>query len=263
MTCHYCAKSFPLPTVCPSCSGKKLTSGGTGTERVVEEIKEKFPWARVARWDRDSVKEEGSQKKNLDDFQKGQLDVLVGTQIVAQGFHFPKVTLVGVVNADTSLHVPDFRAAEKTFQLLMQVAGRAGRDLVAGEVLIQTRHADHAALTSAIRLDYHGFAEEELRFRRDLFYPPFTRLIKIETTAKDPKKSELDMNGLVSWIMGLEVEEPIGVLGPTPSSRKRKGVTSFHALLKVPRSQFDSFLLELNGFLQDKMSRFRTDIDPI
>ncbi len=278
LICHYCSQSTSFPTACPSCGHKKLTAGGTGTERVVEEIKDKFPWAKVARWDRDSVKKKGSQEKILQDFQSGDIDVLVGTQIVAQGFHFPKVTLVGVVNADTSLHVPDFRAAEHTFQLLMQVAGRAGRDLVAGEVLIQTRHIEHPALQCAAALDYKRFSDEELKFREDLFYPPFTHLINVETAAKDVKKAEKDINDFVAWIMALEVdhgvhgpvnlglesskrEEPIGILGPTPSTRKRQGITSFHVLLKIPRAQFDEFLIQIRQFIVDK-HRFRIDVDP-
>ncbi|MCG3205281.1 MAG: Primosomal protein N' [Elusimicrobia bacterium] len=262
LVCHYCQKSSAVPTACPSCGHKKLSPRGTGTERVTEEIKEKFPWARVARWDRDSVKKKGEQEKILLDFQNGDLDVLVGTQLVAQGFHFPKVTLVGVVNADTSLHVPDFRAAEHTFQLLMQVAGRAGRDVVAGEVLIQTRHPDHAALVCAAHLDYQRFAEQELKFRQDLFYPPFTHLIKVETTAPDLKKAEDDMGHFQKWLMDLVVEEPIGILGPTLSVRKRKGAISFHAILKVPFQVFDAFRHDLRTYLTSKSSRLRVDIDP-
>lgn len=263
LVCHYCSKSAPAPVVCPECGHKKLKAGGAGTERVEREIKEKFPWASVARWDRDSVRNRGEQEKILDDFQKGAIDVLVGTQLVAQGFHFPRVTLVGVINADTSLHMPDFRAAERAFQLLMQVAGRAGRDLVGGDVLIQTRHADHPVLQCASRLDYECFSREELKFRSDLSYPPFASLVKVETTAKDVSKAEKDMDGFVSWVMGLEAGQHIGVLGPTASRRKRKGVGAFHVLLKIPRDQFDEFLKEARGFFQDKTARFRIDIDPL
>ncbi len=262
LQCHYCSKNFPIPKMCPECGHKKLSARGTGTERVTDEIKQRFPWANVARWDRDSVSKKGSQEKILQDFKDEKIDVLVGTQLVAQGFHFPKVTLVGVVNADTSLHVPDFRAAEHTFQILMQVAGRAGRDMVAGEVLIQTRHADHAAIRAVATLDFQKFSEDELGFRRDLLYPPFTHLVEVEATAKDTAKTEKQMNQFIDWIMNRTVDEPIGILGPVPSRRKRKGISGQHVLLKVPLASFDQFLTELHSFLVDKSAKFRVNVDP-
>jgi len=179
LRCHYCGYTEREPKSCPSCESEHIRFFGTGTQRVEEELSKLFPGIRVIRMDVDTTTEKGSHEKWLTMFGDRQADVLLGTQMVAKGLDFPYVTLVGVIAADTSLHLPDFRAAEKTFQLLTQVAGRAGRHELPGEVVIQTYNPDHYAIQTAQHHDYESFVSEELRHRRLMSYPPFCRLILI------------------------------------------------------------------------------------
>ncbi|MBM7563510.1 primosomal protein N' [Paenibacillus sacheonensis] len=179
LRCHYCGHAEQAPTACPSCESEHIRFFGTGTQRVEEELAKLFPGIRVIRMDVDTTTEKGSHEKWLTMFGERKADVLLGTQMVAKGLDFPYVTLVGVIAADTSLHLPDFRAAEKTFQLLTQVAGRAGRHELPGEVIVQTYNPEHYAIISAQRHDYASFAQEELKHRRFMAYPPFCRLILV------------------------------------------------------------------------------------
>jgi primosomal protein N' (replication factor Y) len=179
LRCHYCGHSEQAPTQCPTCESEHIRFFGTGTQRVEEELSKLFPGIRVIRMDVDTTTEKGSHEKWLTMFGERKADVLLGTQMVAKGLDFPFVTLVGVIAADTSLHLPDFRAAEKTFQLLTQVAGRAGRHELPGEVVVQTYNPEHYAITTAQHHDYEAFVQEELRHRRFMAYPPFCRLILV------------------------------------------------------------------------------------
>jgi primosomal protein N' (replication factor Y) len=166
--CHYCDHESPLPETCPSCRGRRLKFRGAGTQRVEEELLERFPGMRLARLDSDSVKAPGAHERILGGFLEGEIDVLLGTQMVAKGLDFPRVTLVGVINADTGLHLPDYRATERPFQLLAQVAGRAGRSALGGSVLVQTRCPDHACLVAAREHDDAALRALEMAERRDL-----------------------------------------------------------------------------------------------
>ncbi|MBW7474165.1 primosomal protein N' [Paenibacillus oenotherae] len=179
LRCHYCGYAELAPTQCPSCESEHIRFFGTGTQRVEEELSKLFPGIRVIRMDVDTTTEKGSHEKWLTMFGDRQGDVLLGTQMVAKGLDFPYVTLVGVIAADTSLHLPDFRAAEKTFQLLTQVAGRAGRHELAGEVIIQTYNPEHYAIAAAQQHDYASFVADELKHRQVMSYPPYCRLILI------------------------------------------------------------------------------------
>ncbi|MDF2668151.1 MAG: primosome assembly protein PriA, partial [Paenibacillus sp.] len=179
MRCHYCGLSEPEPSQCPSCESEHIRYFGTGTQRVEEELGKLFPGIRVIRMDVDTTAEKGSHEKLLTRFRNKQADVLLGTQMVAKGLDFPDVTLVGVIAADTVLNLPDFRAAEKTFQLLTQVAGRAGRHKLPGEVYIQTYTPEHYSIQHASQHDYSSFLREELSARRERGYPPFYNLILI------------------------------------------------------------------------------------
>ena len=176
MRCHYCGLSAPEPKTCPSCGSEHIRYFGTGTQRVEEELGKLFPGVRVIRMDVDTTSEKGAHERLLDRFRKRQADILLGTQMVAKGLDFPFVTLVGVITADTVLHLPDFRAAEKTFQLLTQVAGRAGRHQLPGEVFIQTYTPDHYSIVNASRHDYAAFLAAELETRLAREYPPFCEL---------------------------------------------------------------------------------------
>lgn len=179
LRCHYCDAQAPLPDHCPSCRARNLKFRGAGTQRIEEELREHFPALRLARLDSDSVRARGSHEKILAAFLEGEIDVLLGTQMVAKGLDFPRVTLVGVLNADIGLHLPDYRAAERTFQLLAQVAGRAGRSELGGEVVIQTRCPEHVCFRAVMDHDDGAFRQGELHERRSMRYPPFSRLASV------------------------------------------------------------------------------------
>jgi primosomal protein N' (replication factor Y) len=173
--CHYCNYTVRVPTVCPLCAAPYLEQAGFGTERVEKEVRSVCPTARVARIDRDAIRRRGALETLLMRFRQGEIDVLVGTQMVAKGHDFPGVTLVGVISADIGLGLADFRAAERTFQLLTQVAGRAGRGDRPGEAIVQTLYPDHYSIQLACRQDYPAFYDARLRFRTSLLYPPVSR----------------------------------------------------------------------------------------
>lgn len=175
--CHICGNSAPSPDKCPECGLPTLKFSGIGTQRIESAVRAVLPQARVRRMDADTTVTKHAYTDILGDFKAGKTDILIGTQMIAKGLHFPGVTLVGVISADSTLHLPDFRAAERTFQLLLQVAGRAGRGDVPGEVIIQTFSPEHPAIQSVRRQDYTGFCDQELEARRELMYPPFTHLI--------------------------------------------------------------------------------------
>jgi primosomal protein N' (replication factor Y) len=179
LECHYCGSIQAVPKECPKCQSKYLYFFGEGSEHLEERLHKEFPGARIARLDRDTARTKRQYQETLGAFAGGALDILVGTQMLAKGHDFQRVTLVGVVSADSSLHLPDFRAAERTFQLLTQVAGRAGRGELAGRVLIQTYYPEHYAIQDAVRQDYPSFFEREIHFRRMMQYPPFTSLANV------------------------------------------------------------------------------------
>lgn len=187
LLCHYCDTSAPVPHECPRCRGLELITPGIGTEKVEEEVRELFDGARTARMDRDTTRRKGSVKKIIDAVEAREVDILVGTQMVSKGHDFPGVTLVGVISGDTSLNIPDFRSAERTFQLITQAAGRAGRGEAPGRVIIQTLNPDHYCFTNAAEHDYQGFYDTEIGLREDLGYPPFSRLccLRIEGARED------------------------------------------------------------------------------
>ncbi|MEW6724875.1 MAG: primosomal protein N' [Bacillota bacterium] len=222
--CHYCGYSQPVPNVCPGCRGSQIRYFGIGTERVEAEVRKAFPQARVLRLDSDTTGQKGSHERILDAFANGQADILVGTQMVAKGLDFPGVTLVGVITADTMLNLPDFRAAERTFALLTQVAGRAGRGPLGGEVLVQTYAPDNYAIKMASQHDYKGFYAIEIENRRELGYPPWTRLAVLSISGTDELKVEEAANEL-----GRLVEDKRGtgaisaLLGPGPAPLYRIG----------------------------------------
>ncbi len=180
LICHHCNYRIPVPSRCPACDSHRIRYFGLGTQQVEESVHQMFPGARTLRWDHDTASRRGAHELIMERFSSGQADVLVGTQMVAKGLDLPLVTLVGVISADTALNLPDFRAAERTFQLLTQVAGRAGRGLRGGRVVVQTYNPAHYAVRSAARHDYVAFAERELAFRHEQRYPPYRRLARLE-----------------------------------------------------------------------------------
>ena len=185
LRCHLCGQGMEIPSSCPECKKPEFKVAGIGTERVEDIIRKFFPHANVRRADSDTMTTRRSHEDLMRQFRGGKIDILVGTQMIAKGLDFPNVTLVGVINADRTLHMPDFRAAERTFQLLTQVAGRAGRGEIAGEVIVQTYTPEHPAIQAAKQQDYKAFFDYELEFRRELHYPPFSRLAAVTVRGKD------------------------------------------------------------------------------
>jgi primosomal protein N' (replication factor Y) len=234
LECHYCGYSIRPPKECPKCRAEYLYFVGDGAERVDEYLREQFPKARIARLDRDTVRTKREYQQVLGAFAGGEIDVLVGTQMVAKGHDFQRVTLVGVVAADLALGRPDFRAAERTFQLLTQVAGRAGRGELSGEVLVETYYPEHYAIQYAVQQDYVSFYEKEAHFRRVLHYPPFTALATVLVRDRKVEHAIRWSRALASYFAPFE-ELGVKVLGPAaaPLARLRKEYR-FQFVLKSP-----------------------------
>jgi len=236
LRCHYCGKVKPAPTTCPQCNGFEFSMRGFGTQRVEEELTTLFPSARILRMDLDTTSRKHSHEKILQQFGNGDADILLGTQMVAKGLDFPRVTLVGVISADTQMMLPDFRSAERTFQLLTQVAGRAGRSLLKGEVVIQTSQPSHYALKHVQDHDYVGFYTEELTFRKQIGYPPFSRIVVVELKGRNEKNVEL-----IAQQFGASLSKHLPsteVLGPSPAVlSKIKNEYRWHILVKADKAK--------------------------
>ncbi|HKL79655.1 MAG TPA: primosomal protein N', partial [Mobilitalea sp.] len=187
--CHYCGYQEPTPALCPACGSKYIAAFGTGTQKVEELVMREFPKARVLRMDTDTTKNKGGHEKILSAFSEHRADILVGTQMIVKGHDFGKVTLVGIIAADLSLYAGDFRASERTFELLCQAAGRAGRDILAGEVVIQTYHPEHYSIITAAEGDYKAFYDQEMLYRKLMQYPPAAHILLVLITSKDEEKA--------------------------------------------------------------------------
>ncbi|MFL5403607.1 MAG: primosomal protein N', partial [Gemmatimonadales bacterium] len=235
LRCHYCAHEEPLPFTCRVCANPVQQMRGVGTQQLERMLADRYPDARVARMDLDTTSTKWSHQRILGAVEKGDIDLLIGTQMIAKGLDFPNVTLVGVVDADTGLYLPDFRSAERTFQLLAQVAGRAGRGPKGGRVLIQTRHPRHHALVSAAQHDTEGFLRQERELRELPPYPPATTLVNLLVSGPDEREVGLRAAGLADWCTALidRHQLSIGVLGPAPCPLVRiKDRWRWHVLLK-------------------------------
>jgi len=215
-----------MPERCPDCQSTAIKRYGVGTEKVETEVKRLLPGARVARLDRDTAPNSGQALKVLKEFAAGELDILVGTQMITKGHHFPQVTLVGVIAADLSLYFPEYHAGERTFQLLSQVAGRAGRGAAKGTVLIQTYQPEHYVFQTVQAQDYDSFFQRELETRRQLGYPPFTRLALVrlsgpvaETVAQEARRLAAALENLRS--RDHELRDRVRILGPAPAGLTR------------------------------------------
>ena len=270
LTCHYCGYSRTLPGRCPDCNKQYLHYLGMGTEQVEEKLRILFPRARIARLDRDSTRRRGSLQSILQSFRDGETDLLVGTQMVAKGHDFPGVTLVGVLAADQGLRLPDFRAAERTFQLLTQVAGRAGRGDHPGEVIIQTYYPNHYSLKYARMQDYERFYDREIRFRRRFRYPPFTALANLVIRGKKENQTQ-DIaaelaRSLVEIRNTLSDSRRLRVLGPAQAALLRlKGQYRFQILLKTTsrRELHQVVVKALEKLPSRHRKRVTVDIDPV
>ena len=261
--CHYCGYSRARPSACPECAGSYLEQIGFGTERVEAEILDRWPDARVARLDRDTARRKGAAVRILERFASGAVDVLVGTQMVAKGHDFPRVTLVGVVSADVGLGVADFRAAERTFQLLTQVAGRAGRGDVPGEALVQTLYPDHYSIRHACSQAYRLFYDEEMRFRRTMRYPPVVSLVSAVVRGTNFHQTMQEAADLVTWLR--RRPSRFRVLGPASAPIGRlRGQHRVQLFLKGPqrRDMRDALLAALESRSELKR-RVVIDVDPL
>jgi primosomal protein N' (replication factor Y) len=233
IVCHYCNHRKPVPKVCPTCAKKYIYYVGEGTEQLEEMLTQLFPALRVARIDRDTTARRRVFEQSLADFSAGKIDTLVGTQMLAKGHDFPNVTLVGVVSVDAGLALPDFRSAERTFQLITQVAGRAGRGDRPGKVLIQTYHPYHYALRHACAQDFEGFYNEEMQYRRNHSYPPFVALATLLVHGPDLGRVRADSLELRKQLDAANEGRKCRILGPAPAPLARlKGEHRFQLLLK-------------------------------
>lgn len=264
--CHYCNYTQKALPVCPSCCGNRILSYGTGTQKLEAEIKKLFPESRVQRMDSDTTKVKGAQEKILQNLGQREIDILVGTQMITKGHDFPFITLVGVVSADTSLNMPDFRAGEKTFQQLTQVAGRGGRGATPGRVIIQTFNPQHYALKHVQNHDYKSFYEEEIAFRKDLKYPPFGRIINLRLSAmkKETLFAQAKLLGKMANQLSAQYGNNVEIIGPAESPlAKIKGRWRRQMLLK---SDDANALHRLARELLQKMGKstvkITVDVDP-
>src|SRR5262249_40295935 len=253
LECHYCGSIQPIPKLCPKCQSKYIYFFGEGSEHLEERLHDEFPGARIARLDRDTARTKRQYQETLGAFAGGALDILVGTQMLAKGHDFQRVTLVGVVSADTALSLPDFRAAERAFQLLTQVAGRAGRGELAGAVLVETYYPEHYAIQHAARQDYPAFFEQELHFRRQMHYPPYIALANV--LVRDRKlENAIRWSRQLAGFFAPREAQGLKILGPAaaPLARLRRDYR-FQFLLKAPkRTQLTAALSACLRFCMEK-----------
>jgi primosomal protein N' (replication factor Y) (superfamily II helicase) len=269
LICHYCGYSTAVPSRCPHCASEYLYYVGEGTEKIEDKLAELFPGTRVARLDRDIARRAGQYQRLLADFRQGKIDILVGTQLIAKGHDFPGVTLVGVVSADHGLALPDFRAAERTFQLLTQAAGRAGRGETPGRVLVQTFYPEHYAIKLAADQNYGGFFSKEMRFRRMMHYPPVTALANVIAQDTTLEKAARVANEIGRFFAAAVGESPaMKILGPTPAPlAKLEGRFRIQFLLKAKsRAQLNALLRRLVDHCEHERIPRRSvmiDVDPV
>ncbi|MBE0467792.1 MAG: primosomal protein N' [Candidatus Desulforudis sp.] len=268
LRCHYCGYRRPMPLVCPACGSGHLNRFGTGTQKIEAEARVLFPKARVVRLDGDTVTRKRSHEQILQQFREGRADILIGTQMIAKGLDLPGVTLVGVVNADTTLLLPDYQSAERTFQLITQVAGRAGRGTAPGEVVVQTHRPEHYSIQAAAGQNYEQFFAREMSLRKELGYPPFATLARVLFKGKQESKVHSEALQFRDLLAGLGAgQAQVQVLGPAPPPVARiKDYFRRHLILKSPKRKL------LRTLLQKALAEFEAgarggvmvsvDIDP-
>lgn len=248
--CHYCGKRFAIPKTCPKCDSKYIKYFGTGTEKVEEFTKALFPDRTVERLDLDTAKNQREITRIINGFSKGKTDILIGTQLVAKGLDFKNVGLVGVVAADVSLNIPDYRSTERTFQLVTQVAGRAGRGDDEGLVIVQSYTPDNFALATAAEHDYEGFFSQEIRMREFMDYPPFTDLILVEFTSEDEQLAMQTAENCQRYLMKCPIEQDENHIFSPKLSSNFKGKDSFryYILIKCPKGLRNKYIYYINSF---------------
>lgn len=256
--CHHCGYQRQMEKHCPNCNSERIRQYGTGTEKVEAEVQELFPDARVLRLDQESTSKKGSHEIILNHFTHHRADILVGTQMLAKGLDLPLVTLVGVVLADVGLHLPDYRAGERVFQVLSQVAGRAGRSPLGGQVIMQSFHPDHYLLQAAANHDYAGFVEQELNYRKQLGYPPYSRLLRLLYRHRQEEKAEseaLRMTENIRAQINSQNRRATEVIGPAPAFYSK--VDGWYRWQIILRGPDPATLLP-----QHKLSEWQVEVDP-
>lgn len=264
LRCHYCGYQMKKTDICPKCHEESIKDYGLGTEKLETEIRKRFPSARVVRMDSDTTSKKGAHGKIISDFKNNEYDILIGTQMIAKGLDFPKVSLVGVINADMSLKIPDFRSNERTFQLLNQVSGRAGRDKYLGEVILQTFNPDNKTLNFIKNNDYEGFYQYEMNLRKQMSYPPYYYLISIKVASKDYNLASIESNKIVNYLKEKLGNQSI-VLGPTTAAMFRvNNIYRFQIILKYKNdNQILGSLKELdNLYIANSLINLEIDISP-
>jgi primosomal protein N' (replication factor Y) (superfamily II helicase) len=268
LICHYCNHQERVPRTCPDCEGPFIYYMGEGTEQIETLLKEMFPQLRLSRLDRDTTRRRGTFEKLLNEFASGDIDLMVGTQMIAKGHDFHNVTLVCVISVDAGLGMPDFRSAERTFQLLTQVAGRAGRGEKAGRVIIQSYYTEHYALEYARDQNYEGFYEHEINFRRNMRYPPFVALINVLVKHTEFAKAASLATDLAGSIRAADTEKVLKVLGPAPAPIARlKGEHRLQVLIKTryrrqAREALDAAMSDLKEAGRD-LRMITIEVDPV
>jgi len=261
--CHYCNHQHEAPRFCPRCGSREIRYFGTGTERVEQVVKKMFPRAKVMRMDIDTMRYRYAAEKIFNAFRQRKVDILVGTQLVAKGWDFPDVTLVGIISADTALNLPDFRSAERTFSLITQVAGRSGRGTKGGEVIVQTYNPDHYSIRMAVKHNYWSFYEREIEFRKELNYPPSTNLVIVLVKGKDEEKVITTSENIGS-LLKREINRAI-VLGPAPAVlNKIAGKYRWQIIIKTTDMKCigEFFQRHYLGF-EGKGVEVNVDVDPV
>ncbi|HKL12701.1 MAG TPA: primosomal protein N' [Halanaerobiales bacterium] len=265
LICHYCGATKDIPKYCPNCSSKYIKDFGIGTERIENEVKKLLPKADVARMDQDTTTRKGSHRKILSKLENNEIDILIGTQMVAKGHDYPNISFVGVITADTIMNLPDFRSSERTFQLLTQVAGRTGRGKKKGTVAIQTYNPEHYSVLAAKEHDYEYFYNKEIVLRKALKYPPFINLVNITITHKNKNKAEKAAKKLYNHIKDYRIKK---IVGPSPAPIERiRGRYRVQLLLKFNEiNNRTNVLIRIKENYLKKVSmnvKYNIDVDPI
>ncbi|MEO8168280.1 MAG: primosomal protein N', partial [bacterium] len=270
LRCHYCGLTTKPPAECPHCKSMHLQQRGAGTQRVEQELATLFPKAKVLRMDMDTTTRKGSHQRLLQKFGDGDADILLGTQMVAKGLDFARVSLVGVISADTQMLLPDFRSSERTFQLLTQVAGRAGRSTLKGEVVIQTHQPKHYTLQHVVDHDFKKFFDTELEERRELNYPPFSRLALVEFKGKNENGVKMEAERFARILRS--ILGTFTVLGPSPAViSKINNQYRWHIIIKSSKTS-DPAGVELRYAIRKTLAelgrrksavKLTVDIDPV
>ena len=265
LLCHYCNDRIPFSKLEKQMPQSFFKMSGFGTEKVESETARLFPGARIARLDADTMQKRGSHQAILDDFRNKKIDILIGTQMIAKGFDFAHVTLVGVILADIGLKLPDFRSTERTFQLLTQVAGRAGRGEKSGRVYVQTLNPDHPAIQFAQKQDFHGFYKYALTLRRELGYPPFSHLLNILIRSPDENKAYMHARSLSDELKKSFKIEPGDLMGPAPLPfYKLRGHFRWHIMLKIHEATSPAnFFVCISKLKKPTQVQVAWDMDPV